>query len=59
MGNELLPLKGESYRQPMQTISFKNCSNVHEVVYSHNTNTRLGINDKNTFMGLNSIYVFL
>ncbi len=30
----------------------------HEVVYSHNTNTRPAINDKNTLMGLNSIYDF-
>ena len=35
-----------------------NCSSIHEVVYSLNTNTKPAIYDKNTLMGLNSIYDF-
>ena len=48
----------KAYSTACTLLHHMNCSNIHEVVYSHNTNTRPAINDKNTLMGLNSIYDF-
>ena len=36
-----------------------NCYDIHEAVYSHNTNDRPAIDDKNALWGLNSILDFL
>lgn len=48
----------KAYSTACTLLHHMNCGDIHEVVYSHNTNTRPAINDKNTLMGLNSIYDF-
>ncbi len=48
----------KAYGTACTLLHHMNCSSIHEVVYSHNTNTKPAINDKNTLMGLNSIYDF-
>lgn len=35
-----------------------NCHDIHELVYSHNTNERLAIEDEKAVMGVNSILEF-
>ena len=42
----------KAYSTACTLLHHMNCSNIHEVVYSHNTNTRPAINDKNTLMDL-------
>ena len=48
----------KAYSTACTLLRHMNCNNIHEVVYSHNTNARPALNDKNTLMGLNSIYDF-
>ena len=48
----------KAYGTACTLLHHMNCYNIHEAVYSHNTNTRPAINDENALMGLNSIYDF-
>ncbi len=39
-------------------VDYMNCYNIHEVVYSHNTNEKPAIDDENVLLGQNSILDF-
>ncbi len=49
----------KAYGTACTLLHHVNCRNIHEAVYSHNTNTRSVINDENALMELNRIYDFL
>lgn len=47
-----------AYSTACTLLHHMNCYNIHKAVYSHNTNERPAINDKNALMGLDSIVNF-
>lgn len=47
-----------AYSTACTLLHHMNCHNIHEVVYSHNTNKRVAIDDENALLGLNSILDF-
>lgn len=47
-----------AYRTACTLLHHMNCHNIHDVVYSHNTNESPAINDENALLGLNSILDF-
>ena len=49
---------GTAYRTACILLHHMNCNNIHEVVYSHNTNERPAIDDENALLGLSSILDF-
>lgn len=48
----------KAYNTACTLLHNMNCYNIHEVVYSHNTNERPAIDDNNVLIGLDSIYNF-
>ena len=47
-----------AYRTACILLHHMSCHNIHEAVYSHNTNERPAIDDQNVLLGLNSILKF-
>lgn len=47
-----------AYGTACTLLHHMNCHNIHEAVYSHNTNERPAIDDENVLMGVNSILEF-
>ena len=47
-----------AYSTACTLLHHMNCYNIHEVVYSHNTNEKPAIDDENALLGLNSILDF-
>ena len=47
-----------AYRTACTLLHHMNCCNIHDAVYSHNTNERPAIEDENALLGLNSILAF-
>lgn len=48
-----------AYSTACTLLHHMNCYNIHDVVYSHNTNEIPAINDKNVLLGLNNLLDFL
>ncbi len=48
----------KAYDTACTLLHHMNCHNIHEAVYSHNTNIRPAINDETVLTGLNSVYDF-
>ena len=48
----------KAYDTACTLLHHMNCHNIHEAVYSHNTNARPAINDETVLTGLNSVYDF-
>ena len=48
----------KAYSTACTLLHHMNCYNIHDVVYSHNTNERPAIDDENALLGLNDILNF-